>query len=57
MTVEPIKFERVISKIGGALKVNIPKEIADHCHLEQGDTVFVYVCNGNVVVEKKKVIK
>jgi AbrB family looped-hinge helix DNA binding protein len=50
----PIKFKRKISESGRALRVNIPKEIANYLNIEKGDTVLVYVDNGRMIVEKEK---
>jgi len=50
----PIKFKRSILESAGSLRVNIPKEVADYLNIEKGDTVFVYVDNGRMIVEKKK---
>lgn len=49
----PIKFKRTITQIARSLQVNIPKEIAEYLNIEKGDTVFVYVDNGRMIVEKK----
>ena len=50
----PIKFERTVIQSGRSLLVNIPSEIAKYLKLDKGDTVFVYVDNGRMIVEKEQ---
>jgi hypothetical protein len=39
-------------KIGGSIRMTIPRQIADYLGLEEEETVTVYVSNGNMIVKK-----
>ena len=54
----PVKFEISVVLVGKSLKITIPVEIAKHLNLARGNTVYVYVDNNRMIVEKKdKIIK
>ena len=50
----PVKFEISVVLVGKSLKVTIPKEIANHLQLKKGDTVYMWVDNNHVIIEKKE---
>ena len=50
----PVKFEISVVLVGKSLKITIPIEIAKHLDLAKGDTVFIYVDNNRMIVEKKE---
>jgi len=49
----PVKFEISVVQVGNSLKITIPKEISRHLGLAKGNTVYVYVDNSRMIVEKK----
>jgi len=50
----PVKFEIKVVQVGNSLKITIPKEISKHLGLKKGDTVFMWVDNNHIIVEKKR---
>ena len=50
----PVKFTIKVVQVGNSLKITIPKEIAEHVNLKKGNTVQLWVDNGNVIVEKNE---
>ncbi len=53
MTV-PVKFEISVVLVGKSLKITIPMQIVKHLNLAKGDTVFIYVDDNRMIVEKKE---
>ena len=49
----PIMFEISVVKVGGSLRMTIPKEIADAMKIDKGDKLEVTMNNGQMVVKKK----
>jgi len=50
----PVKFKISVVQVGNSLKITIPKEISEHLGLVKGNTVYVYVDNSRMIVEKKE---
>jgi hypothetical protein len=50
VSLEPISVRLV--KTGSAIRMTVPRQIADHLGLREEDTVTVYVSNRNMVVRK-----
>jgi len=50
MSLEPVNIRLV--KIGGSVRMTIPKQIADYLGLEEKGTVTLYVSNRNMIVKK-----
>lgn len=49
----PIMFEISVVKVGGSLRMTIPKEIADAMKIDKGDKLEVTMNNGEMVVKKR----
>ena len=49
----PIMFEISVVKVGGSLRMTIPKEIASAMKIDKGDKLEVTMNNGEMVVKKK----
>jgi len=47
-----IKFKRSIVESAGSLRVNIPKEVAEFLNLNKGDTVYIYLDDKRMILEK-----
>ena len=50
----PVRFEMSVVQVGNSLKVTIPKEVAKHLAIEKGDSVELWVNDGQMILEKKK---
>jgi len=46
-------FEISVVKVGGSLRMTIPKEIASAMKIDKGDKLEVTMNNGEMVVKKK----
>jgi len=49
----PVKFRRKLVKIGGSLRLTIPKEIADGLDWKPGDQITLEVTDSKVVLVKE----
>ena len=54
MSPVPITLKRTVVKIGGSLRLTLPKEIAEMMKVKTGDTVEFLATNGDVVIRKSK---
>ena len=49
----PVVFEISAVKVGGSLRMTIPKEVATAMKIDKGDKLEVTMNNGEMVVRKK----
>jgi AbrB family looped-hinge helix DNA binding protein len=55
MVVEtPVKFKVSAMEVGSSLRITVPKELASHLNIEEGDKVVLWANNSRVVLEKEK---
>jgi len=50
----PVKFELSVMQVGNSLRITIPKEIVKYLNLKKGNTVFMWIDNKHIIVEKKE---
>ena len=53
MALMPIEFKMKVVKIGGSLRVTIPKEIAEALNIREGDILAVTTTNNEILMKKK----
>lgn len=49
----PIPFKVKVVRIGASLRITIPKPIAEHLNIKEGDTVILVVENSEIRVKKQ----
>ncbi len=49
----PIKFEVIINRVHGSLRMTIPKEVAKALSIIEGDIVLVGLTDSTMTVRKK----
>ena len=50
----PVKFDIRAVKVGNSIRMTIPREIANHLHIEAGDRLHVWVDDSRMLAAKCK---
>lgn len=49
----PVPFKVKAVKIGGSIRMTIPKQIVDYLKIREGDILTIFVSNSEIVVKKE----